>query len=200
MKTTQKMKISSWSKTLSQSYHTGWGWGLYWPKLFLSISHGRTAQWIICWSKFWCNCWSVDLAFKLSIYLSNFWTVGLAFVFLISWLKFWSDFCQAQPSSIQRQLSWLGWDSFNFNFYPQGKYRAQLSPAQSNSNSVGWANRKQYKLEASLSWAWHSSFPACFVLESAVLKLERSSFWSQARCHHLKFKIPGLCSFLPYIM
>ena len=25
-------------------------------------------------------------------------------------------FCQAQPSSIQLQLSWLGWDSFNFNF------------------------------------------------------------------------------------
>ena len=137
MKTTQKMKISSWSKTLSQSYHTGWGWGLYWPKLFLSISHGRTAQWIICWSKFWCNCWSVDLAFKLSIYLSNFWTVGLAFVFLISWLKFWSDFCQAQPSSIQRQLSWLGWDSFNFNFYPphpQGKYREGIF------NTVNWPN------------------------------------------------------------
>ena len=43
----------------------------------------------------------------------------------------------------------------------EGKYRAQLSPAQSNSKSVGWANRKQNKLEASLSWAWHSSVPAC---------------------------------------
>ena len=46
--------------------------------------------------------------------------------------------------------------------HPQGKYRAQLSPAQSNSNAVGWANRKQNKLKASLSWAWHSSVPACF--------------------------------------
>ena len=40
---------------------------------------------------------------------------------------------------------------------------AKLSPAQSNSNSVGWASRKQNKLEASLSWAWHSSVPACYL-------------------------------------
>ena len=35
--------------------------------------------------------------------------------------------------------------------HPQGKYRAQLSPAQSNSNLVGWANRKQNNLVASLA-------------------------------------------------
>ena len=30
--------------------------------------------------------------------------------------------CQAQPSSIQLQLSWLGWDSFNFNFTHPKKF------------------------------------------------------------------------------
>ena len=28
------------------------------------------------------------------------------------------DYCQAQPTSIKLQLSWLGWVSINFNFYP----------------------------------------------------------------------------------
>ena len=44
------------------------------------------------------------------------------------------SYCQAQPSSIQNQLSWLGWVSFNSNFcpptHPQGKYW------EGNSNTV----------------------------------------------------------------
>ena len=53
---------------------------------------------------------------------------------------------------------------------------AKLSPAQSNSNSVGWVNRKQNKLEASLSWAWHSSVPACSFSKS--YKVTKSTIWS----------------------
>ena len=108
------------------------------------------------------NPWSFRLASKIA--------GKIAPPFLTGVYRKQCPYCQAQPSSIQLQFSWLGWDSFNFNFYqpthPQGKYRAQLSPAQSNSNSVGWANQKQNKLETSLSWAWHSSVPACFFLFS----------------------------------
>ena len=88
-------------------------------------------------------------------------------------------FCQAQPSSIQLQLSWLGWDSFNFNS-PTPRESIELTSAQLNSNSVGWANRKQNKLEASFSWAWHSSVPACCIFFSfsgwcsAVVEMDTS--------------------------
>ena len=67
-------------------------------------------------------------------------------------------YCQAQPSSIQLQLSWLGWDSFNFNFYPPThpptpRESTELSSAQLNPTPTQLVGLIWSRISLKPAWA-----------------------------------------------
>ena len=185
---------------------------IIWPKTCHLVAFCFCKQfWSNCQSLcFWCNFSKLafncrySLVYVFFLYLYKNCPLLLKLFYINIFLKYEIP----SPIGIYENM-YLQWDiiqereelatlsfTHTFGFFPYLNI-AKLSPAQSNSNSVGWAeialistftnpptprestqsaqlNPTSTQLEASLSWAWHSSVPAClwFLLESVKFFVE----------------------------
>ena len=113
-----------------------------WPGLLAGLDHGalhRTGEWqltknkLLWWIRFLITSIVMGGASGGNI-LPSSWVfrcqVWDRFAFILNVILY----CQAQPSSIQLQLSWLGWDSFILNY---SNHPTQLHPTQPLTEKVG---------------------------------------------------------------